>query len=611
MPIDINVGEELKILEKLKERDNALIERMDRTWKYFRGDKFTMPAESGKWDCATTNRAQAEGWKIINILASAKLKLAEVMISTDKAKEREHLSYNELLVNGLLYTADRRYDADPELNSLQSQVANYRTLRGWGAYRLLVCEDDDGNPYLDVAVWDRRNVSYIAGSDRLLKAYNVRYANEQQVKDEYGDDWNGKADDNTGLVKIVDVWDCSDKNKAAEEAVIIDKEYVKHEDVLIGGQKIHYLPIRIKAGGAIPHISDGNTDNIAHVGEDYLVNNRNIIDELSTAMTFKKTRGGMETKMPFFVYYDSSKGDLPQEITDKDMQVKGAIISLDKYKGQDIPAQPLLSPGNLINQYHADMMREANIGGLSGIAFGETEYAMTAFGMNVINQNTKQHIWPFKLAMEQDYIWMAHEIVKQYKNGSYKKIEFEGYDSKFNHFFEKIDPKDVKEGRAFECSLIVDELADKAANIDIATKEVMAGLNSRRGAINDHNLAQDADARLKEISQEKARDLFNIGPIEALGALIEDYMKPGKNQYDSLKGLMLAEAIKRLNELVNPPQQPEPPINIPGEPEMGMPEQGRRIPATNRSTARMPQESIPTDVRNAARKKMAEKNVKQ
>jgi hypothetical protein len=221
-----------------------------------------------------------------------------------------------------------------------------------------------------------------------------------------------------------------------------------------------------------------------------------------------------------------------------------------------------------------------------------------------MNQNTSRQIWPFKLALEQDYIWAASEICKQYKMGSYKKAKFEGYDSKFQRFSTEIKPGDIVEGRAFECSLIIEDLADRSTRIAAAAQEVMAGLNSRRGAIDVNKLSQDPDATLKSIAEEKARELFNIGPIESLIALIEDWIK----KPDAGKALILEEAFKSLAQLKAPPPQPETPMPSQATPGMEAPTPGRIMPANRPMNSRMPQGNIPAPVREAVARSGGQRN---
>lgn len=606
MPIE-EASAELKILDDLRTKRKTLIERMDRTFGYFRGDKFKIPIDEGKWESVTSNRAQAEGWKIINVLASAKCKLS---LAIDDAKEAERDKYakTEMVANGMLYSADRRLDGSPEQPLIHSQMVFYRVTRGWGSYRLLVLDDEDGAPYLDLLIWDPRNVFYIPGRDRLLKSYAERQVTEAQAKEEYKG-WNGKGDSTNGLVEIVDVWgfknEDKDEGRHVQEAVIIGSEYVREPtDVKIGGKFIDYLPIRIKAGGPIPLINDTNSDNIAHVGEDYLVNNRELIEEESRAMSYDKTLAGMDVKMPQVVEWDSSKGDLPPEFK-KDPYVKGSYIFLDKFKGQAIATPLPLPRGEKAGRYSAEIAERLNTGGLGRIAFGEIDVAMTAFGTDILNKNTREHIWAFKLALEQDYIWMAQEIVRQYKLGGYKESEFTGYNSKFKRFTKKIKPDEIVTDKEFQCSLIVDELSDRAAKVEMAIKAVNGGILSRRTALDIYQLSEDPDQEIQNIEQEQFDKMVDMPLVKGAVAQIEDYADSKKK--DAKKAFILEhiyKILKKIEEQYQP--QTEQPMAE------GLTSKNPQVQeAKRRMTARTPQGNIPAQVREAVLKSQGELNANQ
>ena len=592
MPIDSEAGKELAILSNLRNHREKLIERMDFDFSKFRGDMFSIPLSEGKWENVTSNRAKSEGRKMIHILAKAERSIFNEAKKED-AEDREKLNFNELLVASLLFSAERLRDGQPETPKLQAEMASYRIFRGWGAYRLLVMEDDDGNPYLDLAVWDPRNTYYIPGRNGLLKTYYERSVLKAQFVDEYKG-FNGQADDK-GMIKAVDIWDCSDSSRITKEAVRASGEYVKEpEKVLVGGQTIDYLPVRIKAGGAIPLISEIDTattdptDNLKEVGESYLANNRNLLDDESRAMSYKKTRAGLEAKMPTIIEYDGQGGELPPEFK-KDPYIKGGFIFLDVSKKQKVADQLPMARGELIAQYHADVANQLNTGGLNPIAFGEGGKGQTAFETDVRNRNTRESIDPFREDLEEDFVWIGTEIIKQYKAGSFKDNQiFEGYNSKSKWFSQKIKIEDIKEGKIFKCKLISDELRDKAANAGLAIDLVGAGLLPKREALDDFQISKDPDSTLDAIAQETAEQAFDTPLVKGYLAMREDYLKhPDEDKKKLFKHALIKLLLLEINEM----QQIEQALN-PSVPD------GAANPAkvSKKVTARKAQPSAPQEV---------------
>ncbi len=539
MSIDTEVGKELAILNNIRTHREKLIERMDLTFSKFRGDQFAIPKEEGVWENVTSNRAQADGWKMINSLASAQRQLF-IEAKTEDLKDRGKNNSNELLVASLLYSAERLRDGLPEAPQLQAEMSFYRVVRGWGAYRLLVMEDDDSNPYLDLAVWDPRNVYYISGRTGLLKVYYERSVLKAQVVDEYPK-FNGKEDDK-GMVNIVDIWDCSDR--ITKEAVIASEEYVKEpETVKVGNKTIDYLPIRIKAGGAIPLVSEIDTattdptDNLKKVGEDYLVNIRNLIDAESRLLSYHMSAAGEEAGEAMVLEWDSTKKDMPKDWNNEMRNPRGkkSVTFLDVGAGQKVGDLIPQAAGSRVQIALSILQEKLNTGSLNPIAFGEGSASETAFGVDIRNRNTREHISPFKMGLEGDFVWVGTEGVKQYMAGSFKDNQlFEGYDSKAQWFSQKIKISDLEENKIFKCKLIPDELRDRAAHSRMALEE--APMLPLRERLDFHQLSDNPDRSIEILWQEQADQMFSTPALNGYLAMVKDYAKhPDKDKQIKLQ----------------------------------------------------------------------------
>lgn len=539
MPLSNNPQEEIKKLGQINNLTNSWRERMDKDWeKGGRGEEFKMPEEEGEWEEVTSNRLKSEGWKIVNTIARAdrQLFILTTEEEDEKTKERQTISYTEMAVNGLLYDVDRIFDATPDMPMLQSQMGFYRTFRGTGTYRLVICEDDDEVPYLDLAVWDARNVYWINGYRRLPWVCYIRYASKQSLEMQYG--WNGKGEDKNGMLTVYNIFDCSERGKKAEEGVVIgnDKEWVKREQIKVGGVGLDYLPIRIRAGGPYPMIKDGHDDNIKFLGESYIANNRLLADLESRILTYKMTRAGMEAKMPQIVEFDSSKGTkLPPQF-DKDPYVKNRFIPLDKGKGQKMGDPIQMAQGNSIELMRADLHRMENRGGLSEVAYGEySDVAVTATGTDILSQATREHIWPFISGCEDDFVWIAEEIARQLKMGSFKEIPARGFDYRGNWYNKPISPDKITDEKHFACKLRIDSVRDEATKSAMLMQEVGSGVRSLREGLEHYQLSKDPDRSIKMIEEEMASKMFDK-PLfsefhNALEAFEEDQGNEEKRMY--------------------------------------------------------------------------------
>jgi hypothetical protein len=583
--IDSSVTEELQKFKDAEKRLQPLKDRMDADFKVARGDQFEMPTSEGKWESVTWNRPKAEAWKMINILGTAELKLFIDVPSKASTSEKEKLSIMESIVNGFLYSYELVNDGIQDQPALQTLMAFYRVVRGWGSYRLIIDTDDEGEPFLDLAVWDTRNAIWIPGRNGTLKVDYQRYISKESAEEEF-EGFNGQVGLD-GMVAVHDIWDLGkpekvdkkyDLNRIVKNAIICGGEYVKEpETVLVGEMALDRLPIRIKAGGTIPMIYDNTGDDyIKYVGESWIGNNRNIIEPINRALSYRLTRAGMEAKMPQVIYYDSKGGDKPPNF-DKDPFVKNSIIFLDRAKGQELAPGLPISPGARINESLSDLLTMADQGGLNPIAFGEGDASMTALGVDLLNRNTNQHILPFHDGLKGDFVWMAHEICKQFKAGNFESAKFKGYDSKRNPFNVSGKPADILEDQKFKCDLVIDELRDRATHSGMAIQEVKEKLISKREALEIHQLSNDPDRTLELIDRETYEQSMETPLISGILDMIKDYAKKPSKENE----FKLNVAIKKLGLFL---QQYEP---QPAEETGGAPPSNTSTLAASRPSANL------------------------
>ncbi len=508
MPID-NLGVELETLKKLDMAFTPLRDRMDRTFGMYRQDRelYEIPAAEGHWDYYPVNRATAEGNKIIDYLSYAKRKLF-IPDEAEKGKAQKSLSMTEQLAIGLLYLADSINNDVPEYTSLQSLAAFFATMRGWRGYRLLIREDGD-KVIPDIAVWDVRNVRWITGYNRLTKVYYTRYATKEEVKDEYKG-WNGDSDDKGNCV-IVNVFDCSGKGKSAEEGTIVGKdiggtftggEWVREPAVIkVGDESLDYLPIRIKPVRSAPLISDGTDGNIAFMGEDFLASTRELLPAYARLMSYKMTRAGELAKSKNVGYYNSDMGPSPE--APAGVPIKGSWVWMDKSKGQEL-AQGIVPPtGAEINETLGVAQGDLSKGGLADVAWGYTQQALPAAGIDILRGQAMDAIKTFKMSIETDFVWMAEEVVRQYKMGDFGTMELEGYDKSSNKFKAKVKPEEIGTNWHFTCELVPDLPRDKQANISSAVAAVKGGVMSVKNSISEFSLAADPELEMQRILTEK------------------------------------------------------------------------------------------------------------
>lgn len=513
MPLSTNPGDELNKKKTLTERRQPLIDRMDADFALGTLDEFTIPKEEGKFDIVTSNRARIESERAINYLSYAKRRIF-IPIDEENVTGRSRINKTEDAVNGFLFAAEKSYDGIPEHPCLQAVKSFYAVYRGWTADLLYMYEDEDGNAVCHYAVWDPRNVVYVSGSRGLLWVCATRWDNADSVKYDYPG-WNGKADSN-GLVEISNVFDCSEKGKEAQEAIIIDGEYVKEpEDI-----GLDYIPARIKAGNSMPYVVAGTDSTIKHIGESFFANNRALYAYESRLLSYNMTRAGILAKPPMKVKYSSDKGADAKPEYDINPGSKGAEVPVDTFKGQDLEIMNANAPGQNITEMLVQIQQTLNTGGITSLL--SPPYPDTAAGTDIVAHETMSKIQPFVLHLQADFVWSASEIANQFKGGQYATQEVEGLNSTYKRFKSKAKPDDMVTDRQIECQLIPDILRDKNMMIGIFKEGVASGAWSRKTGRDICQLVDDPDREEELIAMERVEELAQVGGWSAVAALIKD-----------------------------------------------------------------------------------------
>ncbi len=582
--LNTDAGEELKTLETQKTQTSDLRTRMDEEFSYYRGDpeKYNIPKKEGEWDSVITNRAMVEVNRVISDISGAARKLW-IPVQDEDHRSRKELSDTEHTALGLIHLADSVNEDSPSNSDVQSLLAAYRVHRGWSAFRFIVREEDN-KLVPDLAVWDPRNVYWVEGKSRLIWVCNVRWATKGQVTDEYPG-WNGSADSN-GFIEIHDVWAVKE-GKTAQEGVIISGEWVKDpEDVEVGSSKLDYIPIRIKAGASLPLLhGDKQTDNIKYIGQGYITQNKALLSLESRLLSYQLTRAGQLAKSPILVNYDSSQSPLPPPFA-KDPFVKGRTIFLDKAKGQEFIQQLTPPSGGEINEIYVAVQRLLSTGGLNAVAFGNINTALPAQGIDILSHAALAVEQPYINGVQSDFVWLAGEATRQFKNGKFDEQEFEGYDKSNNSFHAKVTPSQINEDWRFTCRLIPDLLRDKVSMVQAAAQAMQSGLVSEQTARDEFQIVVDTDLEGTKVAKERARKILGIGEMEAVIALIDDFV----STKDPAKGMIISHAWQALQ------------VAVGGQggqlAQQGQPAQQGQL--DNQVTARRAQPSVPGPVRQAA-----------
>lgn len=499
-------GVELAKVSKCDTQTRSLRDRFESDFDLYRNEKFEIPSTEGKWESYTSNRANSDANKLINTLASARLKIS-IPIRDEAERERLNLSRTEQFVYGVLALRDSIYQTIPEAGLLQGDMSALAPLRGWLAICCYLYEENKKvKPH--IPVWDILNTYWISGYDGLLWTCYKRWASPEEIKSQYNIDLSPDAQ---GRVIIHDVWDRD------EYGTIGGGEYLNKKK-----HGLNHIPVLILHGGSVPLIQSGeHDDTISNVGESWAVNNRNLYETESRVGSYLQTLTGLSAKAPIKAYYDSTRGGKPIEYS-SDPSQKAGVIDIDIGKGQELKEGTSPEMTRDAYAFFEHLQGRLSIGGMAPVSYGQINQALPAAGINLLRHASMENINTFQLLIERVYTWLAHEIVSQYKNSDFGGMTVQGIDGSNRLFRMEVKPEDINEEWNFKVELNANLPQDEMANVGMAVQSVESRLLSRQTARDRYSLVDDTDLEQKTIDREEAYNITNIKLRREAAALIAD-----------------------------------------------------------------------------------------
>lgn len=527
-----SAAEEIKKSDEIWDSTSvvALREQQEKDFGLWGPYQFKMPEKEGKWDEVTTNSPKILANKIMGLLASSWLQLFIDVDGTEKKPNksgRNRISDTERLANGCIWMADREAISVPSGKRLQSALSTHAVLRAGTAKSVYWYIDDEGKPRCDIKVYDPTYCQWIEGEKELLWFCNRNYVSKDFIEHTYEkqrkDGFNYGSADKNGRILTYTFWD-DERWKLA-----INKEYLDE-----GEHGLGYIPINVRSCGSAPYMqSEEYQDTMKWSWQSCFANNRDIYDLESKMLSIEASKAIESGKIKIAGEYDSTQsgGALPQGIEKLGYgsKTRNEIVMFDAAKGQKFGGMVQPPDNRVVDEFLTRIRGMDIIGSIDPIAFGQ----MTRSGSGALAAELRaaalEFINPFRECVENDFIWIAEECVRQFKNGEYNKVSLEGRDRKRAKFNIDLEPSDVEE-KHFDCELVADRLRDEAQELGAAIQKVSYGLSSRRTAMTKHNIVEDPDKEMEIMAQEKHIDIAAQDPVLHNQELANYYIDQGNEE---------------------------------------------------------------------------------
>ncbi len=557
-------SEEMAKSDKIWDSTNisALREQQEIDFGFLGGYEFAMPTDEGKWNNVTTNSGIVLGNKIIELLASSWLNLF-IDVDDETRKKRESISNTERLANGCIWLADKSATSVPSGKRIQEALATYASVKGGTVKLVYLVEEEDGKLVPGVKVFDPMMCQWIEGVDEPLWFCNRNYVSRDYIEYAY------KKEIKKGFIQRIKEFFQSGKDDRLLTYTFWDRDEwkmaVKGSDKWIDGDphSLGYIPVNIRSCGAIPYIhSEKYTNPMLYSFRSIYSGVRNIYPLESKLLSIESSKAIESGKIKIAGEWDSAKSQnvLPEGIEKLGYGSKSGrneIVLFDAAKGQKFGGM-IQPPSNEIVERFMNRVIGMDIGAtVDPIAWGQMNRTGSGALAAELRSAALEFINPFRKCIEADFVWIAEECVKQFKNGGFEKTSFEGRDRQRNKFYSDISPKDIEE-KHFEAELVPDKLRDEIQELGAAIQKVQYGLSSRRTVMVKHNIVEDPDREIDAMDEELASH-DPVFQYDKLAKYFKDLGTPDGDRmaqyYMALSAITIEKTVKQAiaQQLIPPP----------------------------------------------------------
>ena len=510
-----SAAEEIKKSDDLWKSSNiaALRDQQEYDFGLWGPYAFEMDASKGKWESFTTNRPKMIGNKVMGLLSSSWRNLF-INVDDETRAKRKSISLTERAAIGLLDLADRQLTSVPSGKSLQDALSFYAPMRGGVVVSQYLTEDENGKVVNNARAYDSEYCQWIEGVKDLLwfchRQYVTKYYLEDAFKKQIKEGFSYGDSDTHGRVLLYTFWD------KKEWKVGCNGEYLDGDN-----HNLDRIPVFIRSCGSVPAVQSENyQDVLKYAWQSVFASNRDLPNVESKLLSIELTKALESGRVKGIASYDSnmSGGNVPEEVQKlvaarDSAPERDALVFLDKAKGQEFNGFVEAPDNRIVDQLLTRITGMDVLASIDPVTLDMARSGSSGAAVSEYRAAALEFLNPFKKCIEDTFVWLAEDSIKQYKDGGFGEVEVEGKDNRRLKFNEKIKPGDVEEKR-FECSLVPDRLRDEAIELGLAIQKVEKGLSSRKTAMTKHNIVEDPDHEMDLMEQESHALMASRDPVQ-------------------------------------------------------------------------------------------------
>jgi len=495
----------------------------------------------------TSNEPRTYADKISGWLSTAKLLIRVPYREADR-ENRERQDAKERLVRGLIALGDERLVNRLE-DTLQDYTASFGPVRGWGACRALLVnqegEDGQTSTFVDIMPMDARHAFWGMGPNGLEWFCTVTERSFEEIEREYGKELT------THGVEGLAVYDYYDR----EINTTFAGEEILKAPILHGVE--NEVPWGLARSALSPKIGgEGEIDTSAGWGESIYAANRDVYRTKNEILSIQLELLRMQKDRAWKFFTDNGEGRL-EERPDAPDAVHN-LATNDKLELVDVP---------VTNQDAAVLFAvtagEAQRGGLPYTVFGELQFQLSGFAVQTLNQTVDTRLNASRKLAENLIMQVGELLIKQYISNKFNTFEVRGFDNG-NHYFNETIPADqVRDLPPITVKLVAGIPTDQAQQLALAEKMRQV---DQYGfplmddvTIHDKILrTDDVDATLDAVTSQTAARMIPMARLYTSMRAAEERNQP------NLAAIYWAEMMSLMKEMV---QEGKTPVEeIKGEP---------------------------------------------
>lgn len=445
------------LVNKEESRNETLRARMDADYRLYRLDDDAIDELAGDsnegYRQYISNDPMTFADKVVSWLVGANLVIRQLQ-DENWRDERERENNKERFHIGTIRANDERL-LNQLMPALRDQLAWYVSLRGRTCGRALLALDDRSSTYVDITPWDPLHVTFGVGRQGLKWICHKINKTASELEDEY--DIDVEKEGIAGEEQGVAVYDWYDESV---NLAIVNGQFMK-KPTLHGSPRVPAFYIVSGPNPPIYMHTFTHDNTISDYGESIFKATRKLFSKVNLVLSIMLHLVALARKHPFV--HSSRDG---RKTLDESPWQEGVEIPLSQ--DEKVELLQLLEMSRDTGAFLGLVSGHLQRGALPYSIYGELQFQLSGYAINVLNQGIVSVIQPRFRAIEQAYAQICNLLYDQYQTGAFGAMQLSGQGRNRDYFDQRISPESIAGLGAPEVKLLANLPQDEVSKYAMA-----------------------------------------------------------------------------------------------------------------------------------------------